>query len=141
MLGAVVLIDDDAFLAGLTFRGSPWLPFFNHWAFNLPRGGQYLREVWDGIPLGTDVLVTHCPAFGRLDRTDAGDHVGCEILAERLDALDANGLGPRLHVHGDIHEAAGVHAPPLGAEGRMTVNVAVLDGAYRLAQPPVVIDL
>lgn len=139
--GAVVLMDDKAYLAGLAFWGSPWMQFFNHWAFNLPRGGRYLAEVWSRIPLGTDVLVTHCPAFGRLDRTDTGDHVGCEILAERLDALDAEGLGPRLHVHGDIHEAAGMAAPPVGAPGRMTVNAAVLDGAYRLARSPVVVDL
>lgn len=134
---AVALMDDRAHLAGLTFWGSPWVPFFNHWAFNLPRGGRQLVEAWDGIPLGTDVLVTHCPAFGRLDRTDAGDHVGCERLA----ALDSEARGPRLHVHGDIHEAAGVHAPPFGVAGRMTVNAAVLDGAYQLSQPPVVVDL
>ena len=87
------------------------------------------------------MLVTHCPAFGRLDRTDAGDHVGCERLAERLDVLEAEALGPRLHVHGDIHEAAGIRAPPLGVEGRMTVNAAVLDGSYRLVRAPVVVDL
>ena len=57
------------------------------------------------------MLVTHAPAFGRLDRTRSGEHVGCERLAERLEALDAEGAGPRLHVHGDIHEAAGVRAP------------------------------
>ncbi len=48
---------------------------------------------------------------------------------------------PRLHVHGDIHEAAGVHAPPFGAEGRITVNAAVLGASYRLALQPVVVDL
>jgi Icc-related predicted phosphoesterase len=117
------------------------VPFFNHWAFNLPRGGPELAEAWGRIPPGTDVLVTHGPAFGRLDLTRTGEHVGCERLSERLADLDDAGQGPRLHVHGDIHEAAGVHAPPLGAAGRVTVNAAVLDAAYRLARAPVVVDL
>lgn len=137
----VMMMDGGACLAGLTFWGSPWVPFFNHWAFNLPRGGERLAKVWDRIPFGVDVLVTHGPAFGRLDRTTAGDHVGYEGLTGRLDALDALGLGPRLHVHGDIHEAAGTYAPPLGVTRRLTVNAAVLDGAYQLARPPVVVDL
>ena len=139
--GARVLIDAEARIAGLRFWGSPWVPFFNGWAFNLPRGSRYLAEAWDRIPVGTDVLVTHGPAFGRLDRTGGGDHVGCERLAERLDALDVEGLGPRLHVHGDIHEAAGTVAPPAGVEGRTTVNAAVLDEGYRLVRTPVVVDL
>ena len=55
--------------------------------------------------------------------------------------MDAAGEGPRLHVHGDIHEAAGIATPPLGANGRISVNAAVLDERYRLAHAPVVIDL
>jgi hypothetical protein len=139
--GAVLLEDSGLEASGLSFWGSPWVPFFNHWAFNLPRGGPHLAEAWSRIPPGTDVLVTHGAAFGGLDLTGGGDHVGCEVLTERLRQLDASGAGPRLHVHGDIHEAAGVVGPPLGASGRITVNATVLDGGYRLARPPVVIDL
>jgi len=140
-VGAALLEDSGAEAAGLSFWGSPWVPFFNYWAFNLPRNGTQLAEAWGQIPPGTDVLVTHGAAFGHLDLTGAGDRVGCERLAERLGQLDADGDGPRLHVHGDIHEAAGVHAPPLGVGGRITVNAAVLDGGYRLVRPPVVVDL
>jgi hypothetical protein len=60
---------------------------------------------------------------------------------DRLAALDAEGAGPRPHVHGDIHEAVGVHAPPAGAGGRTTVNASVLDVRYRLPHPPIMIDL
>jgi len=73
--------------------------------------------------------------------TDRGGPAGCERLADRLRQLDGAGAGPRLHVHGDIHEAADVHATSLGAGGRTTVNASVLDLRYRLAHPPVVVDL
>ena len=128
-------------MAGLRVYGSPWVPAFYRWAFNLPRGGDALAEVWSRVPEGPDVLATHTPAFGTLDMTDRGERAGCERLADRLRQLDDAGVGPRLHVHGDIHEAAGVHAPPLGVDGRTTVNASVLDLRYRLAHPPVVIDL
>ena len=139
--GATLLLSESVEVAGLTIWGSPWVPAFHRWAFNLPRGGSELAEVWDRIPPGLDVLVTHTPAFGLLDMTDRGERAGCERLADRLAALDAEGAGPRLHVHGDIHEAAGVHSPPRGTEGRTTVNASVLDVRYRLAHSPVVIDL
>lgn len=77
----------------------------------------------------------------RDSRASSGEHVGCELLFRRLRQLDAAGAGPHLHVHGDIHEAAGVYAPPLGAEGCITANAAALDGGYRLVHPPVVVDL
>lgn len=139
--GAVLLVDREAMVAGLRIYGSPWVPAFHGWAFNLPRGGAELAEVWSRVPQGLDVLVTHAPAFGTLDRTERGDRAGCERLADRLLQLDATGVGPQVHIHGDIHEAAGVHAPPLGADGRMTVNASVLDARYRLSHAPIMFDI
>ncbi len=139
--GALLLVDRETTVASLRVYGSPWVPAFYRWAFNLPRGGPELAEVWSHVPKGLDILVTHAPAFGTLDSTNRGDHAGCERLADRLRQLDEADAGPRLHVHGDIHEAAGVHTPPLGATGRTTINASVLDASYRLAQTPVVIEL
>ena len=139
--GAELLIDQETTINGIRIYGTPWVPAFNYWAFNLPRGGEALEAVWSEVPPGLDVLVTHGPSHGVLDLTDRGVPVGCELLAARLGLLDERGEGPRLHVHGDIHEAAGVHAPPLGVEGRISVNASVMDGRYRLAHAPTVIDL
>lgn len=78
--------------------GSPWQPWFYNWAFNLPRNGEQLKERWSNIPENTDILITHGPPYGILDRTPSGEHVGCELLLERIKEIK-----PKIHVFGHIH--------------------------------------
>jgi predicted phosphohydrolase len=98
---AVYLEDSGCEVEGLSFYGSPWQPWFGGWAFNLPRGEE-LAKVWAKIPERVDVLVTHGPPEGILDRTNRGDSAGCRDLLNRVYEVR-----PRLHVFGHIHEAAG----------------------------------
>jgi predicted phosphohydrolase len=128
---ATYLQDEGVTIAGLRFWGSPWQPRFFDWAFNLDRGPQ-LAEVWAKIPEGLDVLVTHGPPRGVLDRTARGDEAGCDDLLAAV-ALKR----PRFHVFGHIHEAYGRRA-----EGATTyVNACTCDLEYNPVQPPIVIDL
>jgi Icc-related predicted phosphoesterase len=130
---ALYLEDSGAELAGLRIWGSPWQPWFQDWAFNLPRG-KALPKRWERIPEGLDILVTHGPPMGILDRTAAGEHVGCEELRARLAAMKAP---PRLHVFGHIHEAHGIHRAP-----RTTfVNASVCDLSYRPVHEATVVEL
>ena len=95
-------LQDELYEAcGLTFFGSPWQPTFLNMAFNLDRGPA-LAAVWAEIPEHTDVLLTHGPPAGILDRTFLRRHVGCEDLLARVREVT-----PALHVFGHIHEAAG----------------------------------
>ena len=128
---ATYLQDRAVTLEGVTFYGSPWQPAFYDWAFNLPRGAP-LRAVWDRIPTGTDVLITHTPPHGVLDRTVGGEHVGCEELA-----LAVARVRPKLHVFGHIHEGYGV----LERDGTRFVNASTCDVRYRPVQAAVVVDL
>src|SRR3972149_2688075 len=54
------LCDQEVVIDGLRIWGSPWTPTFCNWYFMLERG-MPLREKWDLIPKGIDVLVTHGP--------------------------------------------------------------------------------
>ena len=129
--GATYLLDREATIAGLRFYGSPWQPEFMSWAFNLPRGPR-LREVWSHIPAGVDVLVTHGPPSGILDRTFAGLFVGCEDLRAAVDRAR-----PRLHLFGHIHEGAGTHT-----EGpTLFVNASICTEAYDPSNPILVVDV
>lgn len=128
---ATYLQDEGVTLCGLRVWGSPWQPAFFDWAFNLPRGDA-LREVWAAVPDRLDVLVTHTPPRGVLDRTSRGQAVGCDDL---LDAVVRT--RPRLHVFGHIHEAAGT----LERDGTIFVNASACTLSYVPSNPAIVVDL
>jgi Icc-related predicted phosphoesterase len=129
---ATYLQDEEVTVEGLRIYGSPWQPRFFDWAFNLDRGAP-LRAMWAKIPTGVDVLVTHGPPRGILDRTSRGEDVGCDDLRDAV--LDR--IRPRLHVFGHIHEAHG----ELVNDGVRFVNACTCDLAYVASQPPIVVDL
>lgn len=131
LLGEVTYLQDSgARIEGLHVWGSPWQPWFNDWAFNLPRGAP-LAERWALVPESVDVLLTHGPPRGVLDTTFDGKAVGCE----ELEVARAR-IRPRLHLFGHIHEAYGTHRE----DGILSVNASNCDPRYRLANPAVVID-
>lgn len=136
--GVTFLHDSEATLGGLRMYGSPWTPIFFKWAFMRPRG-EALRERWDLIPSGLDLLITHGPPYGHGDlaRPYASKHpraVGCaELLAAVRRAQ------PRAHVFGHIHESHGV---TLSDElPTMFVNAASCGESLAVEHAPVVFDL
>jgi len=131
LFGDAYLCDAEANVAGLRIWGSPWQPWFYDWAFNLRRGAP-LREKWALIPEGIDVLVTHGPPHGILDRTIRGDPVGCEELR-----LAVERVRPRLHVFGHIHEAYGT----MHDGTTLFVNASTCTLVYSPDNEPVVVDL
>ena len=134
----VTYLQDDLEVIGENYSdsvkiwGSPWQPEFYNWAFNLPRMGWELQQKWDDIPLNTDILVTHGPAWGHLD-TVVGKSVnlGCELLAERLKVLK-----PKIHVFGHIHSGYGYKF----VDGTHYFNAAVLGEDYVFTQKPMTVE-
>ena len=113
--------------------GSPWQPEFYSWAFNLPRNGFGLAGKWEAIPDNTDILVTHGPAFGTLDTVTGRmhDHLGCELLAERIERLK-----PKIHICGHIHSGYGY----VFKNETHFFNASVLDEQYEYTQKPMTFD-
>lgn len=103
--GLTYLEDSSTEAFGLKIWGSPWTPWYHgdSWAFNKRRGDD-IRAIWRQIPLDTDIVVTHGPAYGHLDYTIRDKElVGCEDLRHYLDAVN-----PKLHICGHIHEGYGM---------------------------------
>lgn len=128
---AIYLQDEGATVAGLRVWGSPWSPRFFDWAFNVDRG-EPSRRIWERIPPGTELLLTHGPPFGVLDRTARGEAVGCEELRKAVARLR-----PRVHVFGHIHEDPGV----LEEDGTLFVNASSCDLRYKATQAPIVVEI
>jgi predicted phosphodiesterase len=117
---------------GVKIYGSPWQPEFFDWAFNLPRNGDELKNKWNAIPKDTDILITHGPPFGTLDTVNSyTKHLGCEVLAERVDIIK-----PKIHVFGHIHGGRGIEQK----NGTLFINAAVLNENYKYTNAPITID-
>lgn len=121
------LEDQEIIIDGVKFYGSPWQPFFLDWAFNLPRDGEEMERKWSLIPNDTQVLITHGPPYGILDKTPGNEDVGCKLLLERV--LE---IKPKIHVFGHIHNSYG----RVEHNGTLYLNVSLMDEDYEVVNKP-----
>jgi len=98
----IYLENDMITIDGVRFYGSPVTPAFGFgWAFNVPRDTDQIAMYWDKVP-ECDVLITHGPPLGILDKNYFDESVGCERLLPRVLKLK-----PQIHAFGHIHEGHG----------------------------------
>lgn len=85
--------------------GSPYVPKHNDidCAFGYERQSEMAEALWSLIPLDTDILLTHTPAYNHRDTNAKGQAAGYEVLQRALWQVR-----PRLAVCGRICEARGV---------------------------------
>ena len=120
-------------VGGLRFWGSPVTPVLGEWAFRAERV-KNPRALWAKIPARVDVLLTHGPPFGTLDRQHIlGQHFGCRELTRAV--LRAR---PRLHVFGHVHGGWGQEQTGENGDGTRFVNCALLADGLGLRRPTVV---
>ncbi len=96
------LQDSAIEINGVKFWGAPWQRRYFDGAFDLNQR-QELVDKWNKIPCDTDVLITHTPPYGILDRTRRGKHIGCKELAKAIQLIK-----PKIHIFGHVHESAGM---------------------------------
>jgi len=128
------LENQDVTVNKLKIWGSPVTPWFfgEKWAFNKQRGAE-IKEVWNKIPVDTDIIITHCPVIGRLDYVPSTkEYAGCEELRNKIEEIK-----PVLHVCGHIHEGYGESI----VNGTVYVNASICDRFYDPINKPIVIDI
>lgn len=129
LTNATLLTNAGIVFEGLRFWGSPVTPLSGG-AFGMWYGPDR-RQLFSRIPPNTDVLVTHGPPMGILDRAPgAVRHAGDPELAEAL-----RRIRPSLHVFGHIHAAHGIEV----TEETVFVNAALLGEDGDIAREPIVI--
>ena len=131
----ITYIEDNEVLVGeklVSVYGSPWQPEFYNWAFNLPRNGYELKEKWGNIPNNTDILITHGPAYGYVDKViGRPENLGCELLTDRIKEIK-----PKIHVCGHIHTGYGYTFDG----DTHYINAAVLNESYVYYNKPLTIE-
>lgn len=70
-------------IEGLRIFGSPYTQAYSHGAFQYATGND--EFLWAGLPEGIDLLVTHSPPFGILDKLKNDKHVGSPKLRVRVE--------------------------------------------------------
>jgi len=130
--GIQYLQDQVAVIKGLVFYGAPWSVEYHGWAFGNTPGTYESRSRWEKIPMGVDVLITHGPAKGILDKAPNGFPLGDSDLSLTIERVQ-----PRIHVHGHIHHSYG-----MAQVGKtLRVNAALCDEAYVHMNKPIVLDV
>ena len=125
------LCNDSIIIKGLRIWGSSYSPLFNDWAWM--KSDNNLKEIWDKIPKGTNIVVTHAPCYGILDQVlPRMESVGSRTLKDRIKEIK-----PSIHLCGHIHESAGRYT-----DGKTDYfNVSVLDDMYQLVNEPTIIEI
>jgi Icc-related predicted phosphoesterase len=122
---AIYLQDQSYQYQGVNFFGSPWVPEISGWAFYL--NTEALQEKWSQIPDRTNVLITHTPPYGILDRNSSGKYCGCPELFKRVQDIH-----PKLHCFGHIHASFGVSE----SNGITFLNASTVNRRYQIVQKP-----
>lgn len=119
--GIQLLNNTHTVIKGLTIFGSPnSLKFGNGWVYNSTE--NELENIYSNILPDTNIVITHGPAYGKLDKVLSGQRVGSMALTKRLSELS----NLRLHITGHIHENRGT----MIRNGVMTVNASICGIPY-----------
>lgn len=131
LTNCVYLEDSEITVNGIRIYGSPWQPKFQNMAFNQRRGSEIMKK-WDQIPEEIDILLTHGPPAGRLDRVRRGTRAGCVDLLNTVQLR----VKPKYHVFGHVHEGYGVDSDG----NTVFINCASVDVMRNPSHPPIIFD-
>lgn len=126
----IYLQDGLVELDGIKIYGTPWTKTFCNWAFMKDEGP--LKQIFSSIPEGLDILLTHGPVKGILDRNRDGEECGSYSLYKQVMEVQ-----PLTVVHGHIHEGRG-HAQ---RDSTNFYNVSHVNEYYEPIYAPVEINL
>jgi Icc-related predicted phosphoesterase len=127
----IYLKDSATTVKGVKLWGSPATTWYYDWAFN-SRTEAELEQLWATIPTDTDIIITHGPPLGIMDKTHGGIHTGCKHLLHRIETIK-----PKLSVFGHIHEGYGKHV----SEHTTFINGCSLSANYQSLNQPITVQL
>ena len=105
---------------------------------------EALFDKWMMIPKRTDILVTHCPAYGTLDYRELEDgtkyHMGSKTLENWIKYVER----PLIHAFGHIHECGGMQAEEYATYNdkmMKSINCSYVNEKYKPVNKQIRIEL
>lgn len=130
-MGIIYLENTQVIINGIKIYGSPIVPEFYNWAFMKKRGDEIAR-IWDKIPHGLDILITHGPPMGIMDIGYGEVHGGCEDLLARVKEIK-----PKYHLFGHFHKGYGT----ITQDGITFINSAIVNDDYNIVREPHIFEI
>jgi Icc-related predicted phosphoesterase len=127
----IYLENDLVEIEGLKIYGSPYTPQYGKWAFMRERGDEIAR-IWDKIPDGLDILITHGPPKGIMDIGRGKVSAGCYDLLKKVVEVK-----PTYHLFGHMHMCQGIEKH----YGITFINSAMVDDDYTDVRTPTVFTI
>lgn len=115
--GVIYLNNEAVEIEGYKIFGSPNTPNLPTWAFS--KMEKYMNQFYDKIPGDTQILITHTPPYGILDKSSWGINCGSLTLLDKVKELPI-----KINIFGHVHNASGV----LEENGVTYANVSVFNG-------------
>lgn len=133
------LQDSSIVIDGVKIYGSPWSLDYCDWAF---MGDEYkLYDKVRSIPDDVNIWLSHSPANGIMDFNKWGNcHIGACAIRDK--ALSLPNL--KLFVFGHLHQKNPSGNGPDGdlvKNGIRFVNATIVNEAYEMVYPPIIVDL
>jgi Icc-related predicted phosphoesterase len=139
------LQDSGCEFMGLKLWGTPWTPRFMDWHFNADPGEDILNH-YRKIPSNTDILISHGPPFGWLDKSNNRNNETGRKFDDCLGSRDLRDeiyrVMPMLSVFGHIHGSHGMSCM-VHDDGYKTivVNATQVDEDYIPYNRPILVKL
>ncbi len=143
LTNCIYLQNSGVELDGVNFWGSPYTPAFQGMRSGLTfytNSDREAKGIWRGMSKKTDVLITHGPPFGKLDKVKRHEldqsitfeNVGDQMLMEKVKKIK-----PKYHIFGHIHEEYGL----LQENGTTFINASVVNAEYNVVNKPIVVKI
>jgi Icc-related predicted phosphoesterase len=104
-INAIELTEEPILIGEVLFQGFKYIKYFSGEWNNETSERELAMRLDDLNTEAVDVLVTHGPMYGVLDRNAQGERCGSQSLRKAMQDKP-----PRYLLHGHIHEAAGLLA-------------------------------
>lgn len=129
--GIRLVIDEPVVINRISFYGYPWTPIYGKTCGFMHPPDKYPSALARLMPLLPDVLITHGPPAGILDRCPLP--IGCPYLWDTVKMKQ-----PPIHIFGHVHpESGGRRRVEWGSRSTIFANVCATKDGWLPADSPV----